>query len=231
MRTTRLTLSLLSDREPTTADTLVVLLHAYTLSAASMASVAQAARNAYATQEKLVDLLVPELPIRSIFSCVDPNVLTRGIIDLIDAWWEGRARAGDGGYRRLVFVGHSLGALLARKAYVAACGERPGAPLELPLRLSGPRAWTERVGRIVLLAGMNRGWRISHHLSIPKAIVWSFGVLVGRVMWATMRKWPLILTIRRGAEFVTQLRIQWIMLRRPAADSNGSADGRRSMIH
>jgi pimeloyl-ACP methyl ester carboxylesterase len=134
------------------------------------------------------------------------------------------------GYRDIVLIGYSMGALLTRKLYVCACGENSDAPFEPPL--AGPCAtvgpWAHHVSRIVLLAGMNRGWTIDHHSSIPRAVLWSAGVLIGNAIWAvryllsrvTARispRPPLIFTIRHGATFITQLRIQWLSMRRHSA--------------
>lgn len=76
------------------------------------------------------------------------------------------------------------------------------------------RPWAQIVTRIVLLAGMNRGWRISHHFSFKHAIQWRAGTAIGYAIHLVTRRWLLIFKIRRGAEFITQLRIQWLQLRR-----------------
>lgn len=78
------------------------------------------------------------------------------------------------------------------------------------------RPWAVNVRRIVLLAGMNRGWRISYHMNLKKLPVWWLGAGIGHLIWILTKRPPLIFTIRRGAEFITQLRIQWLFMRRRA---------------
>ncbi len=129
-------------------------------------------------------------------------------------------------------VGHSIGALYARKVYAAACGENPKeAPFEEDLKGNlksfgakpleeKPRPWASAVDRIVLLAGMNRGWSISHHMSIPRAVVMDLGVVVGRLLDWIYGRPPVIFSIRRGSPFITQLRLQWLSMRKHAKNKN-----------
>jgi pimeloyl-ACP methyl ester carboxylesterase len=140
----------------------------------------------------------------------------------------------DRGYREVVLVGYSMGALLVRKLYVCACGENSDAPFEPQLTgaCSTAAPWASRVTRIVLLAGINRGWTIDHHASIPRAVLSWAGVLIGNTIWAvryllskvTARispRPPLVFTIRHGATFITQLRIQWLSMQRHAGKKQG----------
>jgi pimeloyl-ACP methyl ester carboxylesterase len=74
------------------------------------------------------------------------------------------------------------------------------------------RAWAGSVKRIVLLAGMNRGWSISHHMSLLKAATWQIGIGLGHLI-SRFGDEPIIFSIRRGSPFVIQLRLQWISMR------------------
>jgi len=206
--------SSLSD-PPGSGNTLVVLLHAYTQSANHLASVARVTRQSLAAAE----LLVPELPVRRIFSTADPNEIANAVVELIDQRWQAAQELGRP-YESIVLVGHSIGALLARKAYVIACGEDPRAPFEEAIATRDERPWAGRVQRIVLLAGMNRGWRITHHLGILNAALWWLGTTTGSILQLLLRHRFLIFDIRRGAEFITQLRIQWLRMRQRAANSD-----------
>ena len=150
------------------------------------------------------------------FSLADLNLLARDVLRLIDE------RVAETDYPEIYLVGHSVGALLARKVFLVAQGETVWAPFEPELRGEPPRRWAERVKRLVLLAGMNRGWRISHHVSLLKAVVMSFGVFVGRVVQLVTGKNLLIFQIRRGAPFLTQLRLQWLALRKAARARNAA---------
>jgi pimeloyl-ACP methyl ester carboxylesterase len=132
-------------------------------------------------------------------------------------------------YDRITLIGHSLGAMLARKLYVCACGESGDAPLasetssevecELAREAAQPRPWAARVDRIILMAALNRGWSISHHLSIVNAVQWTIGKWIAGWFLAITGKEPLIMAIHRGAPFLTQIRLQWLALaRRASAD-------------
>ncbi len=178
-------------------------------------------------------LLLPaeDLPFGTL-SMARPMDVVASLVDEIDRAWEAKTRGGAAGFEHIVLVGHSMGALFARKVYVAACGEYAEARFEPELRASlqrlpgtrkdpigeliQPRPWAAAVRRIILLAGINRGWSISHHMSLSRAVSMSFGVLVGNGLGRLRGRPPLILSIRRGAPFITQLRIQWLAMRRHA---------------
>ena len=114
------------------------------------------------------------------------------------------------------------------KLLVAAAGENADAPFEPPLKqalgalgaapLDEPRPWAGAVERIVLLAGMNRGWAISHHMSLTRAAWMSAGVGIAHVMSWFWGRMPIIFSIRRGSPFITQLRIQWLSMLKHAGD-------------
>jgi triacylglycerol esterase/lipase EstA (alpha/beta hydrolase family) len=114
----------------------------------------------------------------------DPNEIVADLLNRIDKLLhmaEQEKRPVD----NIILVGHSLGALLARKLYVVACGETNEALFEEALRerhhckeddLIEPRIWSSKVSRIVLLAGMNRGWRLSHHINLRRAPFWGWAI-------------------------------------------------------
>lgn len=196
-------------------DTLVVLLHAYTHKAANLKSIEDAVHELWPR----ADTFRPELPV-SLTSMEDPNCIVVDLLAKIDEKVE-NAEKKDQPFQQIILVGHSLGALLARKLYVVACGEKSDAPLESVYKTGNssplpPKPWVNKVLRIVLLAGMNRGWRVSHHISLTRAPIWAIGSSFCHVVHMLTSQWPLISTIRRGAEFITQLRIQWLLMRRCA---------------
>jgi pimeloyl-ACP methyl ester carboxylesterase len=210
-----MSIALPSDFEPrNSAETLVVLLHAAGSNAERLRSI-QAL-----VSDKLPDTatLLPELPAGT-FSFADPSEIAHDLLLLIDDVWAMRPQNPDGrSYSRIVLVGHSLGALLARKIYVYACGENQDAYFEraTPWADTQPREWASAVERIILLAGINRGWTISHHLPLQKALLIRMGVLAGNILKLFRRGRPMYFHIRRGAPFITQLRIQWLSLLRNA---------------
>ena len=211
---------------------LVVLLHAYTHKAAHLKPLEEAARKIWPQ----AFFLRPELK-ASWLSMEDPNQIVEHLLGKIDLEVE-QADHMDRSFQKIVFVGHSLGALLARKLYVVACGETALAPFE-DIYKSGnsalvpPRPWAAKVERIALLAGMNRGWRISHHLTLKDALLWRIGTGIYHAVRLLCRflprslcrpRTPLIFTIRRGAEFITQLRIQWIRMRQRAKPTPNTSE-------
>jgi pimeloyl-ACP methyl ester carboxylesterase len=207
------------------SNTLVVLLHAFSLKSISLKSVEEAVLNVLPK----ADIFRPELHV-PVWSMKDPNQIVVDLLQEIDLKVT-RAEESVRPVEKIILVGHSLGALLARKLYIVACGETSQAPFEEIYRISNstivaPRPWATKVDRIVLLAGMNRGWRISHHLKLKNALCWTIGSGVLHVVRLFSRRrhkrQPLIFTIRRGAEFITQLRIQWIRMRQRSKDSRNS---------
>lgn len=185
---------------------LVVLLHAFDASPERLIHLADRARQRLPD----ADLYIPRLPVSSPFSTTPMAMMVQDLLRTLDGLCPS--------YDRIQLVGHSLGGLLARKLYVVACGSLEDAPLEAPFEGSPRRAWAGKVERIILLAGMNRGWQISHHLSLRKAIEWRVGIWIGTalaVLGLILLRWrlPMILELRRGSPFITQLRLQWLAMR------------------
>lgn len=110
---------------------------------------------------------------------------------------------------RVVLVAHSIGALLVRRAVLDG--------------LSQKQSWAQAVRRLVLLAGMNRGWTTEGKLP-PDATVWlELQMRVGHWLAKLLGRGELILEMQRGSPFVSNLRLDWIRLMHereaaPAAD-------------
>jgi pimeloyl-ACP methyl ester carboxylesterase len=153
------------------------------------------------------DLMVPRFR-STLFSNADPSDLAAQLSDLIEAAEQNQPR---GGYTRIILVGHSFGALLARKAYVFACGENH--ELRRGGLIPGTKSWAKKVERIILLAGMNRGWSVTpkpRHRSWAKSCLYWAGETIA---WLT-RTGYLLRSLRRGSPFIANLRVQWISLAR-----------------
>lgn len=152
------------------------------------------------------DLMVPRFN-SSLFSNADPSALAAQLSDCIQTA-EGEV---PNGYSRIILIGHSFGALLVRKAYVFACGQNH--ELRKSGLIPGTKSWHQKVERIVLLAGMNRGWSV---VPKPKHRSWSKSVLywVGETVARLTGTGALLRGLRRGSPFVANLRIQWIALAR-----------------
>lgn len=114
------------------------------------------------------------------------------------------------GHAEVVLVGHSAGVALLRKAFVWAQG------LEQDRRsfgLRGPRHWAGRVSRIVMLAGINRGWSVDPrpaHMPVAKAAAIRVLLVLGRVLDFGRLARGLV----RGAPFMADTRVQWLRLSR-----------------
>ena len=114
------------------------------------------------------DIFAPELPYyKHWLCCQKAEDIVAMLVGQIDALVRARAEAG-GRYSRISLVGHSIGAVLARKIAIVAFGEQtdtrgyrpaPFEPEFRNFRLGLP--WAALIQRIVLLAGVNRGWSVS----------------------------------------------------------------------
>lgn len=189
--------------------TLVVLLHGFSKKPASLNDLVNLLRQQ--PQFQNATFFTPQLPL-GFFSLEDPMSIANNIVEGIDKQWE----ALNGEIDRIILIGHSYGALLARMVYVIACGETQKHPFDQAITDHVGRPWAEWVERLVLLAGLNRGWQISHHLAPHKAVLWTLGVMIGSLLWPIKRRMLTIFGIHKGAPFITQLRIQWLWMRRYA---------------
>lgn len=180
------------------ADTLVVALHAFTGSPSNLQRVAEVAREEY----PLSDIYVPLLPASNPLSWADPDEIANGVLNFIDGL------KGIGHYKRIIFIGHSFGAVMARKVWAMA----HGAATAIGGGNAAPKAWATKIERIILFAAMNRGWQISSALNPLDRIVWTLGTLIGNIYRYVLGREHLIFAIRRGAPFLTTLRLQCLHL-------------------
>lgn len=100
-----------------------------------------------------------------------------------------------GGYDEVVLVGHSLGGVLVRYAYLHALGTFDDAD---------HREWADAVARVVLFASLNRGVEVSFRRAWWLPLVAWFA----RVLPVT-RRW-LAHDLLRGSEFIANMRIAWL---------------------
>jgi predicted esterase len=121
-------------------------------------------------------------------------------------------------YERIVLSGHSLGALLVRKAYVYGCGRIEDGPgtdgKTLPKR--DAKAWVSKVDRFVLMAGVNRGWSREAKQESGEGKEESAPAYKRILLWLWYRiaklsnTGRLVLSAEKGKPFVANLRIQWL---------------------
>ena len=196
---------------------LFVLLHAFCQRPKNLTPVKQAIKDAYPD----ADIYLPKMPFAGAFGwlCTQdaPDVAAR-LIGLIDAIVDARRSASGEGYESVNFVGHSMGAVFARKIAIVAHGEQNRsdcptlhAPFEPAFEefKAKPRSWAPLIQRIVLIAGMNRGWTPSSAMDWLTSVWWNFGIWVGETIFAGT---PIIFDIRQGAVFSVSTRLQWLAL-------------------
>jgi pimeloyl-ACP methyl ester carboxylesterase len=192
---------------------LVILLHAYTSSPSKTLRKMLNLRNAVHEEIPDADIFIPKLP-TSTFSLENPTDIVLNLISKIDQLWSDRQKREDlQVYQEIILIGHSLGALLARKIYVFACGEPRQNLFEFEVKEKNGEDWSGAVKRIILFAGMNRGWEISHHMPLNRVIIWKVGVALGNLIFLISGSRPLVFHVRRGSPFLTNLRIQWLAMK------------------
>ncbi len=188
---------------------LVVLVHGYKSNARKLASIEREIK----IKLKDADILKPRYNLDR-FKNTSPFEIAGDIEELIRS--ADKKKADDGTpYRKIILIGYSSGALLVRKAYVWGWGsteDRPAYERKTP-----KHDWVRRVDRIILIAGMNRGWSLEIK---PKHMNW-FRFLLSRLLLLLMRLFPVekfLKEIERGSPFVADLRIQWVNLAREYSD-------------
>jgi pimeloyl-ACP methyl ester carboxylesterase len=197
---------------------LFVLLHGWTSCANSLISVAKT----IVEQSDFVDstIVIPELPM-SLLSQSHPAIIARDVVLLIDYLDEKYD------FENIYLVGHSCGALIARKAYLCAYGEIQNqeglikAPFEDILfdkkteqdiySLKKSRKWVNKVNRIILLAGINRGWKSTPASSLSRLFGTDFSLAIDTFLNGLTKNFT-IFRVRRGSSFITNLRIQWVVM-------------------
>lgn len=195
-----------------TATILIVLIHGPRGSPDSMAGLAHAAREAFPD----ATTYSPRMRYRGLFSLVRPEEVATDLMAELDELIHEQP------FERIIFVGHSTGSLIARKIVILAHGEtadgderdRRAAPFEDGLDFyREPRAWAPRIERLVLMAGMIRGWSNNAAQKALIGALWALYALVGDML--VNGRWTL-LRVRVGAPFVVQTRLQWLALMRRA---------------
>lgn len=146
------------------------------------------------------DVLRVEYP-AELTSNADPDKICDALKDALE---EPISR---GGYTRVVLVAHSAGALLARRTLLDG--------------LDAHRAWPAKVRRVVLLAGMNRGWNSPGpkplDLSAWTEFKWRAGAWFGKLAGIG----EFIASLEAGTPFVANLRLDWM---RRTRDGDGLRD-------
>jgi hypothetical protein len=178
---------------------LVIILSGFTGKAAAYMHIKNKVRDTYPD----ANVIIPKLGLH-LFSAKNPNKVVAHIIDCIDHEWN------NDHYDRIIIIGHSCGALLARKVYLYACGENSDAPFELN-GYETPRVWAGNIERVILFAGMNRGWIVNMYLSFTMSLIWRIGTIIAYFL-SIFRYHAFIMKLHKGAPFISQMRIQWLSM-------------------
>lgn len=183
---------------------LVVILHGWTGTSKDLCGLRDTIKQSLPD----ADLLIPDYP-GGLFSKADPIDIVEDLVESIDKAVIRRSRQADGSeYKRIILIGHSAGALLIRKVYLFAMGCNESSYIPIPIK---KRDWVDHVERIILLAGMNRGFSVSPK---PRHMSWStyLAIRLGKIIAALTGLGSSILSLEKGSPFVANLRIQWIRL-------------------
>ncbi|MEM9545324.1 MAG: hypothetical protein AAGA77_05090 [Bacteroidota bacterium] len=160
------------------------------------------------------DFYIPKLPFSSIFSRTTPSKIVQKQFECIEYIWNDKIKRDHKEYDKIVLVGFSFGALIVRKLFVVASGECKRAPFEKEIKSKEVKKWSSKIERIILIAGANKGWRISYHMELPTYLLFSLAYRIARPLGRIPGLKSTMLYIKRGTPFINDLRAQWILLHR-----------------
>jgi pimeloyl-ACP methyl ester carboxylesterase len=203
---------------------LIIVLHGLSSSPRKMQGVVDAAHEA----RPHADVLAVPLPYGGRLGILAVRPATRiatEVAERIDAAIKARREDQESpdAYERFVLVGHSFGGVIARKVAIIANGEQPDALFEPGLDdFRQPRDWGAKIERIVLLAGMSRGWLPEAARDWITAAKWTVGSWLGELLNVFSAGYlrPTIAGIRQGAPFIVQTRLQWMALTRTSENAS-----------
>jgi alpha-beta hydrolase superfamily lysophospholipase len=110
----------------------------------------------------------------------------------IDARWKN-----DESFEEVILIGHSLGGILVRQAYLLASGTYKN-------RGYDRSPWYEYVRRLVLFASPNRG------LDPKRSLIWQMAIVFEKTTSFSLRKFVPLHNFAKGSAFISNLRIDWI---------------------
>ena len=161
------------------------------------------------------DIFAPRLPYggwRGVFCIVPIEQIVRELVEQIDDLIAKRQSVDGGEYLRITIIGHSLGGVLARKLVIVAHGETAAAPFKSHYT-DLARPWAKRIDRIVLLAGISRGWAPEIARTSVVSAQWTIVSWVCAIL-SSLNIQPTLYAIRVGQPFIVQTRLEWLALKR-----------------
>jgi hypothetical protein len=172
------------------AKTLIVFVHGWMRRPKDWAQARAVAREG----AKTADHLVPDMDI-GFFSMRRVADVAQELFELVD-----KVVAEHGGYKEIVLVGHSCGAVMARDIWVRAHGARTDGSLGVA------RPWAGKIRRLVLMAAINRGFNTDAPASLKIHLLYG---LADAFEFATGPK-LMAFDLRRGSPYLTTLRLNWM---------------------
>ena len=142
---------------------------------------------------------------KSVFSRQRAAQTVLNIIARIDAAYA------QGDYEKVIIIGHSMGAVLARRAIIEAStldGPDSDANVEPAFVGCQARPWAKKVDLLVMMASISRGWSLEGTKSPTQRAQWAFGAMIGHILRPNWR--PTIFDFRRGSLFIAQTRLRWL---------------------
>lgn len=138
-------------------------------------------------------ILIPYLGMNKL-SLQEPDNIVLEILSVLDEAWKNVPDDAKPS-TKITIIGHSTGSILARKTYIIACGENSDAPFESCYSEKAQRAWAPHIEKLILLAGINRGWSLTSHLYTMKAILIKVGFVLGILMMVLLSVWIFVTKI------------------------------------
>lgn len=168
---------------------------------------------------KQATILAPELKTNSLLSTTNINDITRNVFFLIDNFWKIQQNKKQD-LENIYIIGHSVGALIARKVYLCAYGELENRyTFEDEIKygknkkhvISERKDWVHKIKRIILLAGINNGWSSSPSLHPLVLFGTDFAVVLDTLLSGLTQHF-FVFQFRKNSRFITNLRLQWLLM-------------------
>ncbi len=173
---------------------LVVVMHAFTNDRDDMKHVVDAVVEAHPD----ADILAPNYN-SSLFANTSLPHTAAKLSATIEYYYNESRKSGHE-YSEIILVGHSIGALLCRKSYLYGLG----IGTDYPYPAFKKQDWVDQTSRIILLAGINRGWN-PDKLPLGQKI----GGRIASWIASFFGHGKMIHSAERGSPFVTDLNLNW----------------------